>query len=125
MRILIIDDEKTIRKALSFALQKKSHETTEAANPIEALKRTDLHRFDLIILDLDMPILTGLDFVKILEERGKDIPIVFLTAQNRSMIQSLGFRDYCGYVISKDLSMPDILRKIESYIRQIYTKQRR
>jgi DNA-binding NtrC family response regulator len=78
--VLIVDDEKNIRATLTRTLRLEGYTTLEAANGVEALKCLESDEIDLIILDLQMPILDGLAFLEKMAASGRMIPTLVLTA---------------------------------------------
>jgi two-component system chemotaxis response regulator CheY len=84
-RILIIDDSEHIRHLLALTLKMKKHEVTEATNGQEGFESLQGGAFDLIICDVDMPVMTGLQFLeKIRDEIGESAPpCMIITAEER------------------------------------------
>ncbi|MCZ6697132.1 MAG: sigma-54 dependent transcriptional regulator [Acidobacteria bacterium] len=78
--ILIVDDEKNIRATLTRSLRLEGYGTVEAANGVQALERIAEDTIDLIILDLQMPILDGLAFLEKMASSGRRVPTLILTA---------------------------------------------
>lgn len=99
MKILIVDDDKTIRVLLSISLELDGYTILEAADGYEALQVLENAKPDLIILDLMMPVMDGLDFLRHLRDNKalSDIPVIGLTGmattQTRSDLISLGVHD--------------------------------
>lgn len=81
-RILVVDDEAHILRVTSMWLRRHDFEVLEAADGAEALALFDDHTVDLIISDMNMPIMSGFDLVKAIRgERGSDVPFLLLTAR--------------------------------------------
>jgi two-component system, chemotaxis family, chemotaxis protein CheY len=82
-KILVVDDSITMRQMVSFTLQKAGHAVFEADSGISALKLADKERFDLIITDINMPSMDGLELIKELRMRQatKLKPILVLTTE--------------------------------------------
>lgn len=78
--LLIVDDEEEIRENLRDFAEFKGFKVLEAANGVEALKVLDQHRPELILSDLMMPEMGGLQLLKELSKRNNDIPVVIMTA---------------------------------------------
>ncbi len=85
--ILIADDSLTTREAISKLLKSQGHETMEAVDGSEALKMVGTHGPDCIVLDLIMPVLGGLEVLKVLHDQGSKIPVVVLTADIQDVVQ--------------------------------------
>jgi len=81
-RILMAEDEAHIARVLSLWLGRKGHQPLEAPNGAVALDILDREQVDLIICDMNMPVLNGADLCRIVrEERGLDVPILMITAR--------------------------------------------
>ena len=82
-RILVVDDSTTMRQMVSFTLTENGHEVTEAPDGARALVEAKARRFDLVITDVNMPGMNGIDLVKCLRELPdtKFTPILVLTTE--------------------------------------------
>lgn len=78
-KILIIDDEAAIRKALREILEYESYEVVEAADGTEGIKHAESGAFDLIFCDIKMPKMDGLEVLEKLKDKGIDSPVVMIT----------------------------------------------
>ncbi|OGF62750.1 MAG: hypothetical protein A2Y62_06290 [Candidatus Fischerbacteria bacterium RBG_13_37_8] len=83
-RILIVDDEKNIRLSLSNFLKVEGYETIESEDGEEAIKLLDREDIDIVILDLFMPGLDGMEALKIMKQRHENIPVIMLTAHGNT-----------------------------------------
>ncbi len=80
-RILITDDDAHIVRVMSIWLGRQGYETVTACNGREALEALKAHEIDLVLSDMNMPLLDGLGLIQEMRERGMtDIPIILLTA---------------------------------------------
>ncbi len=79
-KILIVDDEKNMRWAINRALEKEGYEIFEASNGLEGIEAFDKHRPDVMLLDLKMPVMDGMDTLKKIRETNSVTPILMLTA---------------------------------------------
>jgi putative two-component system response regulator len=80
-RILIVDDEKSIRKTFEVFLSKEGHDVYLAENVPKALDIVKNNAIDLIITDIIMPRITGIEMLEILKEESPDIPIIIMTGE--------------------------------------------
>lgn len=80
-RILIIDDEATLRQMMARVLQRAGYEVTTAANGNDGLALASQHAFDLIYLDIRMPDINGLEVLQTIHTNSPDIPVILFTAQ--------------------------------------------
>ncbi|HEX9801967.1 MAG TPA: response regulator, partial [Gammaproteobacteria bacterium] len=79
-RILVVDDEAKMRRILELSLKNMGHEVAQAGDGVEALAALDTTPFDLVLTDLRMPRMDGIELLRKLRERGEEIPVIVLTA---------------------------------------------
>jgi two-component system, NtrC family, response regulator AtoC len=109
-KILVVDDELHVRKALQTLLQKEGYTVDEADNAMTARKMLEMApaMYELILLDLNMPGMSGIEFLQATHKQSPDIPIViitaFSTAETTMKAMSLGAYDY----IAKPFNIQDI-----------------
>lgn len=98
MRVLIVDDEKNLRKSIASYLTLENIEVREAENGLSAQRLLEDEAFDCIVLDLKMPGISGLDFLDWLREKGPSIPAVMISAfgniDDAVKAMKLGASDY-------------------------------
>jgi len=111
--ILIVDDESTIRDTLSLILKEEGYETQTAANGLEALNKIKELNFDLVITDLKMPKVDGLELMEKLKEISPKTSVIVITAYAtlESAIQALRLGAY-DYII-KPLDFDDVILRIK------------
>jgi two-component system chemotaxis response regulator CheY len=87
--ILIVDDSASIRQAVKIALSRHGHSVCEAANGSEGLQRATAAKYELIITDLNMPVMDGLSMIRKLRTNTcyAGVPIVFLTTESDAGIK--------------------------------------
>ena len=115
-RILVVDDEPQIRRVMRMALTGQGYETVEARSGEEALDRFRETRPDLVLLDLNMPGIGGLDTCRMLRA-GSEVPIIILTVRNTEdeKVKALdaGEDDY----VTKPFGMSELLARIRAALR--------
>ena len=115
-KVLVIDDDPINRKLIIKILSKKGFESLEAGNGVEAFSILEKHNVDIILLDIVMPIMDGIEFLKEIKSRPAylNLPIIILTTDDSKKIEamSLGAND----VIIKPVSPVTLLDTIEKYI---------
>ena len=80
-KILIVDDEPDMLRLLSMIIKEKTpYEVTTTNNPLEALELAKTARFDLLVADLKMPGLTGIELLESVKRYDEDIPTIIITA---------------------------------------------
>ena len=106
-RILAVDDEQDIVELLSYNLSREGFEVTTATDGEEALKKIRAKSFDLVILDLMMPGIQGMELCRILrnDPKTKNLPIIMLTAKTEEVDRILGLEMGADDYITKPFSM--------------------
>ena len=99
MRILAVDDEETIVKLYNNILQNMGHDLVVAHSGAEATQKVAEQQFDLLILDLVLPDMTGIDLLKQIKEKIGEVPVVIVTAKptlesSMDAIKTGGVYDY-------------------------------
>jgi DNA-binding response OmpR family regulator len=117
-KILVIDDEPNIVQTLQDRLEMNEYRVFTAHNGRDGLDKFDREKPDVILLDVIMPIMDGLEMLETLRKRpeGQDVSIIMLTA--RSQTQDIARANACGiddYIV-KPFDLSELLAKIESVI---------
>ena len=115
-RILVAEDEPDIRELVSVALQFGGFEVEAAADGIEALALADAKTFDLIILDVRMPRMTGFEACRELKQREatSKIPIIFLSAKGQEAEVQAGLEAGADEYIVKPFAPDDLAERVRS-----------
>lgn len=117
-KILIAEDMNSNRQVIKGLLQTKNLEIIEAENGQDAIQKTESENPDLILMDINMPILDGYEASKILKTRDKfkNIPIIALTALvMNSDIKKIN--EYCDDYLKKPVSSVELLKKLSKYLK--------
>ncbi|GIN57337.1 DNA-binding response regulator [Lederbergia ruris] len=116
-KILIVDDDKEIRKLISVYLENEGMQTQKAEDAIEALKLLEDKKFDLIILDIMMPKMDGIEAcMKIREERS--MPIIMLSAKSEDMDKIQGLASGADDYLSKPFNPLELIARVKSQLRR-------
>ena len=119
-RILVVDDEPQIRRVLRTTLSAEGYEIQDARNGEDALKAVREHRFDLILLDINMPGIGGLETCREIRA-GSEVAIIMLTAreaeEDKVAALDAGADDY----ITKPFGTPELLARIRAALRRLPT----
>ncbi|GAA5025574.1 DNA-binding response regulator [Marivirga lumbricoides] len=118
IRILIVDDEKAMREGLSDNLLFEGYETVLAENGKIALDRAESNSFDLIILDVMMPEMSGFDVCKKLRQKNIQTPVILLTAKGEEIDRVLGLELGADDYITKPFSLRELLARIKAILRR-------
>jgi DNA-binding response OmpR family regulator len=116
-RILLVDDEESIQTLLSFPLRKDGYHVTSAQDGSEALRRFGEARFDLVILDLMLPKLDGVEVCRQLRSRSQ-VPIIMLTAKGSETDKVAGLEVGADDYITKPFSMREFRSRVKAALRR-------
>src|SRR5579864_5138879 len=119
-KILIIEDEVSLVEVLTYNLQREGYEVVVASEGKEGLRKGQTHLPDLIILDLMLPGLGGLDICRELRASPKTarIPILMLTAKAEETDQVIGFALGADDYVTKPFSVKVLLQRIKVLLRR-------
>jgi DNA-binding response OmpR family regulator len=117
-RILLVDDEQPIQTLLSFPLQRDGYEVVQASDGREALARFSEQQFDLVVLDLMLPRIDGLEVCKRLRAKGSTVPIIMLTAKSEEIDKVLGLELGADDYITKPFSMREFRSRVKAALRR-------
>ena len=117
-RILLVDDEQPIQTLLSFPLQRDGYEVVQASDGREALARFSEQQFDLVVLDLMLPRIDGLEVCKRLRANGSTVPIIMLTAKSEEIDKVLGLELGADDYITKPFSMREFRSRVKAALRR-------
>ncbi|HEX5526263.1 MAG TPA: response regulator transcription factor [Solirubrobacterales bacterium] len=116
-RILLVDDEQSIQTLLSYPLRKDGYHVTSALDGSEALRRFEEGRFDLVILDLMLPRMNGVDVCRQLRSRSQ-VPIIMLTAKGSETDKVAGLEVGADDYITKPFSMREFRSRVKAALRR-------
>ncbi|HPS21503.1 MAG TPA: response regulator [Candidatus Paceibacterota bacterium] len=118
--VLIIEDEVPILEALVDKLEREGFKTLQAKDGKEGIALADAHHPDMIILDVLMPVMDGIAFMKQIREEknswGKKVPIMVLTNLGGEQKSQLDKYKPAFYITKTSLSMNDVANKIKAKI---------
>ncbi|MDA1028085.1 MAG: response regulator transcription factor [Bacteroidetes bacterium] len=119
--ILIVDDEPDILDLLQYNLKKEKYDTIVALDGQEGIEKAQFHQPDLIVLDIMMPRLDGLEAVKSLRQNAnlREIPILMLTARGSEADHVVGLDSGADIYLSKPISIPVFLSQVKALLRGV------
>ena len=117
-RILVAEDQTDIRDLLVLNLQAAGYEVTSAPDGLHALASETARNNDLLILDLMMPGLDGLELCKALRARGCITPILMLTAKSTELDRVLGLELGADDYLTKPFSLAELLARVKALLRR-------
>jgi len=115
--ILIVDDDALLRRSLAFNLEKAGYRASTAATAEDALAQVRLDPPDLVLLDIGLPGMDGLDALRDLQ-RQIDVPVIFLTARRRELDQVLGLELGADDYVTKPFDIDVLLARIKAVLRR-------
>ena len=113
-KILVVDDEPPIRRFLRTSLTAQGYEIVEAENAKDALGQLGRNRIDVIVLDLGLPDMDGLEILKHVRESGSDVPVIVLSSRTNELDKvkalDLGADDY----VTKPFGIEELLARLRA-----------
>ncbi len=116
-RILLVDDEQSIQTLLSYPLRKEGYDVVQATDGRQALDRFDEQAFDLVVLDLMLPKVDGLEVCRRLRSRSS-VPIIILTAKSEEIDKVVGLELGADDYITKPFSLREFSSRIKAALRR-------
>lgn len=116
------DDEPSMRQGLADNLEFEGYKVDMAANGMEALDLLSKEPYDLLILDVMMPELSGFDVCKKLRQQGNNIPVILLTAKGEEIDRVLGLELGADDYITKPFSLRELLARVKAILRRSNNK---
>lgn len=117
--ILVVDDEASVVEVVSLYLRREGYRVRTARNGREALEALRSHRPDLVVLDLMLPEVDGLDIVRHLRaEQGPDLPIIMLTARRQETDRIYGLELGADDYVTKPFSPAEVVARVKAVLRR-------
>jgi DNA-binding response OmpR family regulator len=116
-RILLVDDEQAVQTLLTYPLRKEGYDVVGAADGQEALNRFSEERFDLVVLDVMLPKLDGIEVCRRLRTRSQ-VPIIMLTAKGDEIDKVAGLEIGADDYITKPFSVREFRSRVKAALRR-------
>ena len=116
-KILVIEDEEKIARFIELELKHEGYEVSKAFDGREGLEMAQSGSFDLILLDIMLPLLNGLEVLRRIRKMS-EVPVIMLTARDAVMDKVSGLDAGADDYITKPFSMPVLIRKIAAILRR-------
>jgi DNA-binding response OmpR family regulator len=116
-RILLVDDEQAVQTLLTYPLRRDGYEVIAAHDGQEALRRFAEERFDLVVLDLMLPKLDGVEVCRRMRSRSQ-VPIIMLTAKGDEIDKVVGLETGADDYITKPFSMREFRSRVKAALRR-------
>lgn len=121
MKILITEDDATIREGICAYLSEFGYEIIETRDGREALSKFGSNKIDLVILDIQIPFINGLDVLRKIREKS-NLPVLILTAFSDEEFKITAFSNLADGYIEKPFSLPVLKARIDALITKNYEK---
>ena len=115
--ILIVDDEKDIRSALHIYLKPEGYELLEAETGEQALEILHREKIDLVLLDIMMPVMDGMETISQLREFS-NVPVIFLSAKSEDTDKVMGLNVGADDYITKPFNPAEVIARVRSQLRR-------
>jgi DNA-binding response OmpR family regulator len=116
-KILIVDDDDLMRRSLSYGLEQAGYHANNAANAEDALLMARRDPPDLVLLDIGLPGMDGMDAIRHFKDEMK-IPVIFLTARRRNLDEIVGLEVGADDYITKPYDLDVLLARIKAVLRR-------
>lgn len=118
--ILIIEDERALVEVLTYNLKKEGYEVQSATDGQDGLRRAQTTLPDLIVLDLMLPVIEGLEVCRVLKSgtRTRDIPLIMLTARSEEVDEIVGFQMGADDYVTKPFKIKPLIQRIKALLRR-------
>jgi two-component system alkaline phosphatase synthesis response regulator PhoP len=117
-RLLLVEDDPTLRQALSFNLTREGYDVAAAADGESALEAARSDRLDLILLDVMLPGMSGVEVLRVLRREGVSTPVIILSAKGDEIDRVVGLQIGADDYVAKPFSRPELLARIEAVLRR-------
>ena len=120
MRILVVDDDPKLREYVQAGLTESGMQCESAADGAAALKRLgeDPHGFDLILLDVMLPVTNGWELLEQIREQGRETPVIFVTARDTVEERVKGLKLGADDYVIKPFAFSELTARMESVLRR-------
>jgi two-component system response regulator RegX3 len=116
-RVLVVEDEPAIREAVAYTLRSEGYEVAEEENGMDALVTARSGYWDVLLLDVMLPDLSGVEVCRRLRDES-DVPILLLTARDAEVDRVLGLESGADDYVTKPFSMPELVSRVRALLRR-------
>ncbi len=118
-KILLLEDDLLFCESLEDFLEEEGFEVVSSHNPNQALEHTYETKFDLYLLDINLPIMSGLEFLDSLRQSGDETPAIFLTSYQDKEVMKEGFLKGCDDYLKKPVDLEELYLRILSLMKRV------
>lgn len=117
-RLLLVEDDPTLSQALKFNLAREGYEVATASDGEAGLEAARNERLDLILLDVMLPGMSGIEVLRVLRREGVTTPVIIVSAKGDEIDRVVGLKIGADDYITKPFSRPELLARIETVLRR-------
>jgi DNA-binding response OmpR family regulator len=119
--ILVVDDDRDVAQSIELALRRRGFRVTLAHSGVEALKLLRRYRPDLVLLDVLMPGMSGIEVCRRLraDENTSELPVIFLTARGQERDRIEGLRAGADDYLSKPFNLEELILRVKAILRRV------
>lgn len=117
-KILLVEDEQHLAKGLAFNLHREGYEVTVAEDGEQALNQLEQAQYDMMILDLMLPKVGGMEVIRRIREKDIRFPILMLTAKSTDQDRTAGLEAGADDYLAKPFHLPELLLRIQGILRR-------
>jgi DNA-binding response OmpR family regulator len=117
-RILVVEDDRTLRQALTFNLSREDYDVRVAVDGEQALAAARDQGLDLILLDIMLPGMSGLEVLRVIRGEGITTPVIVVSAKGDEIDRVVGLKVGADDYVAKPFSRPELLARIEAVLRR-------
>jgi two-component system OmpR family response regulator len=114
MKILVVEDDKTVGQYVRRGLTEAGYQAELVGDGAEALRMLAAGPYDLVVLDLRLPTLSGLEVLRTLRDRGHGVPVLVLTAQDAVDFKVQALKTGADDYVTKPFSLEELLARVEA-----------
>jgi two-component system alkaline phosphatase synthesis response regulator PhoP len=118
LRILLVEDEENIRETVSLNLEMEGYEVVATDNGRKAIKYTQEQHFDLLVLDVMLPEISGFQICEQVRLTNREVPIIFLTAKDTAQDRVQGLRKGADDYLTKPFNLEELLLRVERLLQR-------
>jgi DNA-binding response OmpR family regulator len=117
-RILVVEDDRTLRQALTFNLEREGYDVRVAVDGEQALAAARDPALDLVLLDVMLPGMSGLEVLRVIRAEGNRTPVIILSAKGDEIDRVVGLKVGADDYVAKPFSRPELLARVEAVLRR-------
>lgn len=124
IKILLLEDDLLFAQSLEDFLDEEGYAVTIVHNPHQALELTYSQKYDLYLLDINLPIMSGIEFLDSLRQSGDETPAIFLTSYQDKEVMKEGFLKGCDDYLKKPVDLEELGLRIFSLMKRYKGEQK-